>query len=111
MPPWTTSIASGKPGEAGFYFHMLFLLFPHENHQRQAGLRLFRVRNIVLIRIIVYFPDWGEKRKLTFRSTKTVGFHGGEQGFSYRPVLSLLFLIDLLIYFYFFLEKGRDPIY
>lgn len=56
---------------------------------------LFRVRNIVLIITIVYFPDWGEKRKLMFRSTKTVGFHGGEQGFSYRPVLPALFLVDL----------------
>lgn len=66
----------------GFTFICCFLLFPRENHQRQAGLRLFRVRNIVLIMSIVPFPDWGEKRKLMFRSTKAVGFHGGEQGFS-----------------------------
>lgn len=44
---------------------------------------------------IVYFPDWGKKRKPMFRSTKTVEFHGGEQGFNYRPILPPFFLVVL----------------
>ena len=79
----------------GFTLIFFSFLFPQENLQRQAGLRLFSVRKIVLIMTIECFPDQGEKKKLMFRSTKMIWFHSGEQIFSYSHAPPQLFLINL----------------
>lgn len=92
-------------------FFFFPFLFPQENLQRQAGLRLFRVRKIVLIMTIECFPDQGEKKKLMFTSAKMIWFHSGEQIFSYSHAPPQLFLINLkpnsIFLFLFYRGGGR----